>query len=103
MLIQTRKVAVNVSKDLTESLILSLNGQVSLASSVTSEVTATPFPENRYVNVTPRLTWKFDEWWAINVAYTHGRRDVESLNEMAISNAATVMLTYYPPRFTVGR
>lgn len=103
LLIQTRKVAVKVSKDLTESLTLSLNGQVSLASSVSSEVTATPFPENRYVYVTPRLTWKFDEWWAINVAYTYGRRDVESLNEMAISNAATVMLTYYPPRFTMGR
>lgn len=103
LLIQTRKVAANVAKDLTESLTLSLNGQFSLASSASSEATATPFPTNRYVFVTPGLTWKFHDWWSINMAYTYGRRDVDSLDEMAISNAATVMLTYYPPRFTVGR
>ena len=102
-LIQTERVGVNVSKDLTESFTLSLNGQVLQTSSVASKVARVALPESRFLSVTPRLTWKFDEWWAINVAYTYGRRDVESFNEMAISNAATAMLTYYPPKFTVGR
>ena len=103
LLIQTERVGVNLSKNMTESLTLSLNGQVFLASSVASKVAPITLPENRYVNVTPSLTWKFDQWWALDVAYTYGRRDVESFNQTAISNAATVMLTYYPSKLTVGR
>jgi len=103
LLILTERVGVTFSKDLTERLTLSLNGQVYLASSLASKVAPNALPENRYINVTPRLTWKIDQWWGVDVAYTYGRRDVESFNQFAISNAATVMLTYYPPKFTVGR
>jgi len=103
LLLLTERVGVTLSKDLTERLTLSLYGQVSLASSVASKVAPNALPETRYVNVTPGLTWKIDQWWAVDVAYTYGRRDVESFDQFAISNAATVMLTYYPPKFTVGR
>lgn len=103
LLVQTERVGVTLSKDLTERLTLSLSGQVYQTSSVTSEVSPNALPENRYVNVTPHLTWKIDQWWAVDMSYTYGRRDVESLNQFAISNAATVMLTYYPPKFSVGR
>jgi long-subunit fatty acid transport protein len=103
LLVQTERVGVTLSKDLTERLTLSLSGQVYLTSSVESKVAPNALPENRFVNVTPQLTWKIDQWWAVDVSYTYGRRDVESFNQFAISNAATVMLTYYPPKFTVGR
>ena len=59
--------------------------------------------ENRYINVTPRLTWKFDQWWSIDAAYSYNRREVESFGERAMGNATTVMLTYYPPKLSVGR
>jgi long-subunit fatty acid transport protein len=103
LLLQTERVGVTVSQNLTERLTLSLSGQVYLASSVASKVAPNALPENRYINVTPNLTWKIDQWWAIDLSYTYGRRDVESLNQFAISNAATVMLTYYPPKYTAGR
>ena len=103
LLVQTERAGVTLSKDLTERLTLSLSGQVYLASSVASKVAPNALPENRYVNVTPQLTWKIDQWWTVDVSYTYGRRDVESFNQFAISNAATVMLTYSPPPFTVGR
>jgi hypothetical protein len=103
LLVLTDRVSVTLSKDLTEQVTLSLNGQVSLASSLESNVAPNSLPENRYVNVTPRLTWKIDQWWAVDMTYTYGRRDVESLNDSAIANATTVMLTYYPPKLTVGR
>jgi hypothetical protein len=49
------------------------------------------------------LRWKFDEWWAVDVAYTYGRRDLDSLDQTGIAHAATFMLTYYPQKLAVGR
>jgi hypothetical protein len=102
-LLQTDRFGVTLSKNASERLTASVNAVVLLASSIATTDQSTPFPDNRFVNVTPRLTWKLDQWWAVDVTYTYGRRDVESFNQYAISNAATVMLTYYPQKFTVGR
>lgn len=102
-LLQTDRFGVTLSKDASERLTASVNAVVLLASSIATTDQSSSFPDNRYVNVTPRLTWKIDQWWAVDVAYTYGRRDVDSFDQYAISNAATVMLTYYPPKFTVGR
>jgi len=102
-LLQTDRFGATLSKNASERLTASVNAVVLLASSIATTDLSASFPDNRFVNVTPRLTWKLDQWWAVDVAYTYGRRDVESFNQYAISNAATVMLTYYPPKFTVGR
>jgi len=102
-LLQTDRFGVTLSKNASERLTASVNAVVLLASSIATTDQSASFPDNRYVNVTPHLTWKLDQWWAVDVAYTYGRRDVDSFNQYAISNAATVMLTYYPPKFTVGR
>lgn len=103
LLIRTERVGLNMAKDVTETLTLSLSGQVFFASSVSSSVAPVPLPQSRYVNVTPRLTWKFGEWWSVDVAYTYGRRDLDNLDQTGIAHATTVMLTYYPPKLTIGR
>lgn len=103
LLIRTDRIGINAAKELAETLTVSLSGQVFFASSVTSSVAPIPLPTSRYVNVTPMLRWKFDEWWAVDVAYTYGRRDLDSLDQTGIAHAATFMLTYYPPKLAVGR
>ncbi len=103
LLLQTERVGLTLSKTLTERLTASVNGQVFLATSAASETAPITLPENRYVTVTPQLTWKIHEWWHLDLSYTYQRRDVDSLNESAFSNIATLMLTYYPPKFSVGR
>lgn len=103
LLLQTDRVGVTVSKDLTERLTASLGAHVLLASSVATQAGAVSFPENRYVNVSPHVTWKPSEWWALDLSYTYAHRHVDSLNETAVGNIATVMLTYFPPKLTVGR
>ena len=103
LLLQTSRVGVGLSKDVTERVILSLDAAVLLASSVASKATTAVLPENRYINVTPAVRWKLGEWWTMDVSYSYSHRQVESFNESAFSNAATVMLTYYPPKFSVGR
>ena len=103
LLLQTERVGVTLSKDVTEQLTASVNGQVFLSSSVASKAAPITVPENQYVSVTPRLTWKMYEWWALDLSYSYRQRDVESVNQHASANVATLMLTYYPPKFTVGR
>ena len=103
LLLQTDRFGVTLSKDTSQRLTASVNATVLLASSIATTDLSSPFPNSRYVNVTPRLTWKIAQWWAVDVSYVYGRRDVDSLNQYAISNAVTVMLTYYPLKWTVGR
>lgn len=103
LLLKTERVGLTLSQDVTDRLTVSVNGQVLLASSIASKAVPFTFPENRYITVTPRLTWKFDQWWSVDAAYTYNRREVESFGERALGNATTVMLTYYPPKLSVGR
>jgi hypothetical protein len=103
LLVRTSRVGIGMTKDVTERLTLSLDAAVFLAESVASEATTASLPLNRYLTVTPAVRWKMADWWTLDVNYTYSQRDVESLNETAFSNAATIMLTYFPPKWSVGR
>lgn len=103
LLLQTDRLGVSGSKNLTERLTLSLGTYVLQASSVALQAGAASFPENRYVNVSPHVTWKLSQWWALDLNYTYAHRNVETVNQSAFANSATVMLTYFPPKLTVGR
>lgn len=103
MLLKTERVGVTLAQNLTDQLSVSINAQVLLASSIASKAVPFTLPENRYITVTPRLTWKFDQWWSMDAAYTYNRREVESASLQAFGSTATVMLTYYPPKLSVGR
>ena len=103
LLVRTSRVGIVVTKDLTERLTLSLDGAVYFVESVASEATPASLPLNRYIAATPAVRWKLGDWWSLDVNYTYSRREVESFNETAFSNAAMISLTYYPPKWTVGR
>ena len=102
-LLETNRVGIGMSKDVTERLTLSVDAAVYFASSVASNTATTTFPQNRYINATPALRWKIADWWTMDLSYTYSQRYVESFNETALSNAATIMLTYFPPKLSVGR
>jgi hypothetical protein len=103
LLVRTSRVGIGVTKDLTERLTVALDGAVFFVESVASEATLASLPLNRYITTTPAVRWKMGDWWMLEVNYTYARRDVESFNETAFSHAATISLTYYPPKWTVGR
>lgn len=103
LLIQTSRVGIGMRKDATERVTLSLDAAVYLAESVGSPTTAATLPQNRYISVVPAVRWKMADWWTLDLNYTYSQRHVESFNETAFSNAATVMLTYFPPKWSVGR
>ncbi len=103
LLLKTERVGLSLSQDLTEGLTASVNAQLFLASSVATKAVPFTFPENRYITVTPGLTWKFDQWWSVYASYTYNLREVESVGQRAFGHATTMMLTYYPPKLSVGR
>jgi len=103
LLLRTSRVGIGMTKDVTERVTLSLDAAVLIAESVASKATTSSLPQNRYITVTPAVRWKMAEWWTLDVNYTYAQRYVESFNESAFSNAATVMLTYFPPKWSVGR
>lgn len=103
LLLQTSRVGIGVTKDATDRLRFSLDAAAYLAQSVGSPPTGATFPRNRYLSVTPAVHWRMAEWWAIDVNYTYANRDVVGTSETAFANIATFMLTYFPPKWTVGR
>lgn len=103
LLIQTERLGVTYSKDLTERVSASLTAQVYWVSAVTSKATPFSFPENRFIYVSPRVSWKITQWLSADLAYARYDRTVDNPSEHAASNAATLMFTYYPPKLTVGR
>ena len=103
LLLQTSRIGAGLSKDLTERVTVSLDAALLFSTGITTQALTFSFPENRYATVTPAVRWKLSEWWALDASYTYAQRHVESLNETALSNAGFVMLTYFPPKWSVGR
>ncbi len=96
-LIQRDRAGLTVSHDLTENLTASLNGSGYLVSGITTLASGSTFPDNRYVYCTPKIAWKFLEWWMLELSYTYGRREVDGSNS-AMSNATMFTFTYFPPK-----
>lgn len=98
LLIQRDRAGLTISHDLTETLAASFNGSGYLVSGVTEIAQGGTLPESRYFYLTPKIAWKFSEWWKMELSYTYGRRDTDGPLDSATSNATMFMLTYYPPK-----
>jgi hypothetical protein len=103
LLVRTSRVGIGGTKDITERVTLLLDAAVFFAESVASKAATASLPLNRYITLTPAVRWKMSDWWTLDANYTYARREVESFNETAFSHAATIMLTYFPPKWSVGR
>jgi hypothetical protein len=98
LLIQRDRAGLTVSHDLSETLAASFNGSGYLVSGLTEVAQGGTIPESRYFYLTPKVAWKFSEWWKMELSYTYGRRDIDGPLDFATSNATMFMLTYYPPK-----
>jgi hypothetical protein len=103
LLLKTERYGATVSHGLTETLTLALNGGLYHVSGVATIGVSQAVPRTQFVSVSPSLSWKFAQWWALDVAYTYAERGVGSLNEWNFSNATYVMLTYGGARWSVSR
>jgi hypothetical protein len=102
-LLQTDRAGVSLSHNLTETLTVSLNGNIYIVSGVVTDPAITPLPQQRFSSISPSLSWKFSQWWTVDVAYTYAERAVDSLNQWNFANSTFVMLTYGGPKWSVSR
>lgn len=102
LLIQTDRVTLSGSYKVSETLMTSLDANGYLVTGATQRSSGGSFPEQRYASLSPKLTWKFLEWWRLEASYTYGWRDVDDFATPATSNATMLMLTYYPPKLALS-
>jgi hypothetical protein len=102
LLIQRDRAGLTVSHDLSETLTVSFDGSGYLVSGITQRATGGTFPDSRYFYLTPKIAWKFLEWWKLELSYTYRWRDVDGSQEPAMSNGTMFMLTYFPPKLALS-
>jgi hypothetical protein len=102
LLLQTDRAGVTVSHDLSETLTASFDGAGYKVSGVTKLASGGSLPESRYFSATPKIAWKFLEWWKIELSYTYRWRDADGFAEPVMSNGTMFMLTYYPPKLALS-
>ncbi|MBS0182891.1 MAG: hypothetical protein JSS39_10855 [Nitrospira sp.] len=104
LLVQTNRGGVFGSYALSETLACSLDVAGVLVSGTSSAGIGRIFPEQRYVSVIPKLSWKFLEWWQAEVSYMYRLREIDtgvgSVHAQAQAQAITFTVTYYPPKLS---
>jgi hypothetical protein len=103
LLLQTDRIGIVLTKQVTETLTAVLNGQAYLAEGLATKGAQTVFPQNRYITVSPKVSWRISDWWTLDVSYTYGQRDVMSASQTANANSTYAMLTYYPTKMSLSR
>ena len=101
-LIQTDRVGGAISHNVTEDLTASLIGGFYFVSTIAT-VSGQSSVETRYASVSPKLSWKFGQWWTLDVGYSYAERAIDGLNQWNFANSTFVMLTYGGQKWSVSR
>jgi hypothetical protein len=102
-LVQTDRVGGSLSHNITETLSVSLNGDLYFVSGITTEASIRDFPSSRFFSISPSMSWKFADWWSIGVSYAYAERNFLDSNQRFDSNAMFIMLTYEGEKWSVSR
>ena len=82
---------------------MSLDTSGYIVSGITPLAGGGTLSDQRLFYTTPKVAWKFMEWWQAELSYSYRLRDVDTLAEPATANMVTFMVTYYPPKLAVSR
>ena len=102
LLIETDRGELSGSYEISETLACALNVVGILTSGKTTAAIGGLFPDSSYISLTPKLSWKFLEWWQAEVSYMHRWRDTDTAVDSAQSHATMFMVTYYPPKLSLS-
>jgi hypothetical protein len=103
ILLKTNRLGATISKDLTETLTVSLAGQVIQVQALPVQGGGAQAAETRLMNVTPAVTWKFNQWWTLEASYTYVDRKIDATNEFFHGNSTFLKLTYNIPKLSISR
>lgn len=102
LLIQTEKLSTTVSYDLSERVAVSLDASAYQISGATSRALGGVISDQLFFYTTPKVSWKFSEWWRGELSYTYRWRDSIGLQPATFSNGAMFTIIYYPPKLSLS-
>ncbi|MBX3326362.1 MAG: hypothetical protein U0223_04500 [Nitrospira sp.] len=102
-LLQTDRVGGSFSHNLTETLTASLNGALYFVSGIATTGNSPSLNQTRFFSVSPTLSWKFAQWWSMDISYTYGERAVDGHGQRNGANSTFIMLTYTGDKWSVSR
>jgi hypothetical protein len=102
LLIKTDRIGAMASYELTETLTASFDAAGYTVAGVTNQANGGTLQEQRLFYLTPKLSWRFSEWWRVEASYSYRWRDVETFIEPVTSNTLMFLLTYYPPKLAIS-
>ena len=102
LLIQTDKISTTLSYDMSERFAVSLDASGYQISGATSRALGGDIPDQLFFSTTPKVSWKFSEWWRAELSYTYRWLDSIGTRPTVTSNGTIFMLTYYPPKLALS-
>ncbi len=108
-LLQTDRIGATLVHNLTETLTLTLNGGLYFVSGIaTIQPSRSGFGSRQVQNTRlfsagPSLSWKFADWWVMDVAYTFSERSVDAIDQRSASHSTYLMLRYVGDKWAVSR
>jgi hypothetical protein len=103
LLLQTDRYGGTITHGLSETLSIGLSGGLYAVSGVATAGFSRGVPRSRFLSISPNLSWKFAQWWTLDVAYTYQERAIGSLNQWNVSHSTFVMVTYGGTKWAVSR
>lgn len=102
-LLQTDRVGASLVHNLSETLTFTLNGGLYFVSGIATNPLNRQLQNTRLFTVSPSLSWKFADWWAIDVAYTFAERSVDAIDQRSAAHSTYLMLRYEGDKWAVSR
>lgn len=102
-MLKTNRLGATVSKDLSETVTVSLAGQVFLVQTLPVQGSGAQAAETRLILATPALTWKLSQWWTLDASYTYANRNTDVTHDMSHGSSAFLKLTYIIPKLSFSR
>lgn len=101
--VKTDRLGTTVSKDLTETVTASFSGQVIQVQALPVQGSGAQIAETRLIFATPAVTWRLNQWWALEASCTYVDRRVDVTNEAFHGNSAFLKLVYNMPKLSISR
>lgn len=103
-LLKTNRIGLTVSKDLTETLTVSLTGQGYRVETLPVEGSGVHPIETKLIYATPTVNWKLNQWWTLEASYTYVDRWTDvTTNAFSHGNSTYLKLTYNIPKLSFSQ
>lgn len=104
-LVRTDRLFASISKELTETITVSLAGQVLFVERIPVQNEGLQSFETRVVTAIPTATWRLNDWWSLEASYTYAHRMTGATDAtiIGIGHSTFLKLTYSMPKLSISR